>query len=383
MTRKPLLALAAAVVAFVTAGAAATAPRPGVDWPSFRGIKAAGVADGFPTLAMWDVPKKLRPNFLSSITRALMMLAVAGAAVVLSTVLSGLAAAASGFGVWAKIGGVAGATVLNIGIFLLAFRILTVAKVSWRDVLPGAIIAGVAWEVLLLSGTYLVGHQIKNASAIYGVFALVIGLLWWLKIGAQVTLYAAEINVVRNKHLYPRSMREPPSDADEVTLHRDRRPFRARSAGIDTDEEVGIVEERKAEATPEATPKEFEEQSTPQLVRSIASDTSTLVRKEVELAKHEITEGLVARIKAAGAFGAAGLFGFFGMLFGLIAAFAALTLVVAPWLAGLIVMGSMFVLAGGAAVFGLLRAKRPPLAPTETVRTVKEDVEWARAQLKR
>ena len=59
------------------------------------------------------------------------------------------------------------------------------------------------------------------ASAIYGVFALVIGLLWWLKIGAQVTLYAAEINVVRNKHLYPRSMREPPSDADEVTLHRE------------------------------------------------------------------------------------------------------------------------------------------------------------------
>ena len=170
---------------------------------------------------VWDVPKKLRPNFLSSITRALMMLAVAGAAVVLSTVLSGLAAAASGFGVWAKIGGVAGATVLNIGIFLLAFRILTVAKVSWRDVLPGAIIAGVTWEVLLLSGTYLVGHQIKNASAIYGVFALVIGLLWWLKIGAQVTLYAAEINVVRNKHLYPRSMREPPSDADEVTLHRE------------------------------------------------------------------------------------------------------------------------------------------------------------------
>ena len=143
------------------------------------------------------------------------------------------------------------------------------------------------------------------------------------------------------------------------------------------------MEERKAEATPEATPKEFEEQSTPQLVRSIASDTSTLVRKEVELAKQEITEGLIARIKAAGAFGAAGLFGFFGMLFGLIAAFAALTLVVAPWLAGLIVMGSMFVLAGGAAVFGLLRAKRPPLAPTETVRTVKEDVEWARAQLKR
>jgi len=133
----------------------------------------------------------------------------------------------------------------------------------------------------------------------------------------------------------------------------------------------------------EEAPREFEEQSTPQLVRSIASDTGTLMRKEVELAKQEITEGLIARAKAAGAFGVAGLFGFFGVLFGLVAAFAALTLVVEPWLAGLIVMGSMFVLAGATAVFGLARMKRPSLAPTETVRTVKEDVEWARAQLKR
>jgi membrane protein len=169
---------------------------------------------------VWDVPKKLRPDFMSSIVRALLMLAVAGAAVVGATVLSGLAAAASGFGVWAKIGGIVGATALNIGVFLLSFRILTVARVTWRDVLPGAILAGVTWEILLLSGAYLVGHQIKNASAVYGVFALVIGLLWWLKMGAQVTLYGAEVNVVRTRHLWPRGLRER-SEADEVTLRRE------------------------------------------------------------------------------------------------------------------------------------------------------------------
>jgi membrane protein len=169
---------------------------------------------------VWDVPKKLRPNFMSSIVRALLMLAVAGAAVVGATVLSGLAAAASGFGVWAKIGGILGATALNIGVFLLSFRILTVARVTWRDVLPGAILAGVTWQILLLTGAYLVGHQIKNASAVYGVFALVIGLLWWLKMGAQVTLYGAEVNVVRTRHLWPRGLRER-SEADEVTLRRE------------------------------------------------------------------------------------------------------------------------------------------------------------------
>jgi hypothetical protein len=53
------LFLATAIAAAATAGVlTAPAPRPGVDWPSFRGINAAGVADGFPTLAKWDVPKK-------------------------------------------------------------------------------------------------------------------------------------------------------------------------------------------------------------------------------------------------------------------------------------------------------------------------------------
>ena len=126
-----------------------------------------------------------------------------------------------------------------------------------------------------------------------------------------------------------------------------------------------------------------EEQSTLQLVRSIATDTGALVRKEVELARQEILEAVVARAKAVAAFGTAGVFGLLGLIFGCVAALTGLSIVVAPWLAALIVMGSLFGLAGIAAMFGLLRIKRPPITPTETVRTVKEDVEWARAQLKR
>jgi hypothetical protein len=125
------------------------------------------------------------------------------------------------------------------------------------------------------------------------------------------------------------------------------------------------------------------DQSTVQLVKSIASDTGTLVRKEVELAKQEILEAIVARAQAAGALGAAGVFGLLGLIFGCVAAIAGLSLVFATWLAALIVMGSLFAIAGLAAIFGLFRIKKPPMAPTETVRTVKEDVEWARTQLKR
>jgi len=123
--------------------------------------------------------------------------------------------------------------------------------------------------------------------------------------------------------------------------------------------------------------------STMELVRGIASDTSTLVRKEVELARQELLEAITARLKAAGAMAAAGVFGMFVLLFLALAAAAALDFVLPTWLAALIVAGGFALLAGPALLFGLRRMKAPSLAPEETVRTVKEDVKWARAQLKR
>jgi hypothetical protein len=45
---------------------------------------------------------------------------------------------------------------------------------------------------------------------VYGTLALVIGLLSWLYLGAQLFIYSAELNVVVAKHLYPRSMFPPP-----------------------------------------------------------------------------------------------------------------------------------------------------------------------------
>ena len=123
--------------------------------------------------------------------------------------------------------------------------------------------------------------------------------------------------------------------------------------------------------------------STIELVKDIAADTSSLVRKEVELAKQEVLEAITARPKAAGAMAAAGVFGLFMVGFLALAAAAALDIILPTWLAALIVAGGFAVIAGPALLFGLRRMKAPPLAPEETVRTVKEDVEWARAQLKR
>lgn len=134
---------------------------------------------------------------------------------------------------------------------------------------------------------------------------------------------------------------------------------------------------------PEAPSTPLEQQSTIGLVRSIATDGSTLVRKEIELARQELTEAIKARVVGAIALGAAAVFGLILVIFLGAAAAAALDLVFARWLSRLIVAGGFLLMAGIATMFGLRKMKKPPIAPEETKRTVKEDVEWAKRQLKR
>jgi len=99
---------------------------------------------------------------------------------------------------------------VNLALFLFAFKVLTSAALGWRQLLPGTVLAGVAWTILQVVGGYYVTHQLKSASQVYGTLALVIGLLSWLYLGAQLFIYSAELNVVVAKHLFPRSMFPPP-----------------------------------------------------------------------------------------------------------------------------------------------------------------------------
>ena len=125
------------------------------------------------------------------------------------------------------------------------------------------------------------------------------------------------------------------------------------------------------------------ERSIGELLRSIGTETSTLIRKEIELGKQEVMESLMARLQGAAAGAVAGVMGLFVLAFLGLAAAAALDNWLRPWASRLIVAGAYLVVAAGAGLFALRRMKKPPIGPEETVRTVKEDVEWARAQLKR
>jgi uncharacterized BrkB/YihY/UPF0761 family membrane protein len=101
--------------------------------------------------------------------------------------------------------------------------------------------AGVAYTGLLAVGTALVQHQLRHSQALYGQYAFVLGLLGWLFLVAQLTLYAAELNVVLARKLWPRSIVQPPlTPADEAVLRdiahqEERRPEQRVGVGFQPD----------------------------------------------------------------------------------------------------------------------------------------------------
>jgi membrane protein len=166
---------------------------------------------------VWNVPFRHRPNFVKTLLRAAIMLVVLGlitiAAAAAGSVGSGNDNALLSL-LWVAI-----SLLLNFLLFVLAFRILTSVDLSWGDVWLGAAIAAIAWTALQALGGYIVRHQLEGSTQTYGTFATVIGLLAWIYIGAQVTLLAAEVNVVKKRRLWPRAIVQPPlTDADARAL---------------------------------------------------------------------------------------------------------------------------------------------------------------------
>jgi membrane protein len=198
---------------------------------------------------IWDVPFKDRSNFFAQRLRGLAMLAILGTMAIASTVAAGFVGTAS-HGVAAVVGGVLVALAFNLALFMCAFTLLTSADVSWRELLPGVIVASVLWQLLQHLGGFYIEHTLKRTGPLYGVFALVLGLLAWLYVGAQMTIFAAEINVVKARRLWPRSVFSAP------LLEADKRALTA-SAEVEErvqEEEVAVsFEEDQASAAETAS----------------------------------------------------------------------------------------------------------------------------------
>jgi membrane protein len=177
---------------------------------------------------VWDVPRDRWPGGLAARLRGLLLLAVLGTLTLLSTALSAVGSSGAAPRVVLGLAAVAGSALLNLALFALAYRVLVATPLRWADVLPGAAVAALGWTVLQAGGGFLVGRRIAGASDVYGTFAVVIGLLAWITLGAQITLVGAEVNVVRARRLWPRSLFGGDGDGAETPPGSGRGEGRAR-----------------------------------------------------------------------------------------------------------------------------------------------------------
>jgi len=168
---------------------------------------------------VWNIPQNRLTGFFPRLGRSLAGLFTIGSAFVINAFVTGYAT--GGTASYAiRIPVLAGLLVVNAGLYFASFTVLTAKAVGPRGLLPGAIAGAVAFTALITIGTGLITHQLKNASATYGAFGSVIGVVAFLLLLAKLTMYAAELNPVLARGLYPRALPlgGEPTDADRQVL---------------------------------------------------------------------------------------------------------------------------------------------------------------------
>ena len=200
---------------------------------------------------VWNIPRRRRPSFWWRLARGLGALLLVAGELVAATVLAQLSIA--GPGLLRRVDLLGGSFLLNLALLLVIFQLLTGMAVRWRWLVPGAVVGALGWSVLQSVGVSIVDRQLEQANLVYGVFAVVIVLLGWLYLSSQLVLYAAEINVVLARRLWPRSLLQAPlTEPDRQVLtalarNEERRPEQRVQVSF-------LPEDGDADAQPPADP---------------------------------------------------------------------------------------------------------------------------------
>jgi len=181
------------------------------------GVTGLAQAGLFTMEQVWNLPGPARPGYLQRLARAVLFLCLLGGGVIVTTGLAYLTSYLQSWGHWSYLIYVVTAA-FGTGMYLGAFRARTPKGVPTRSLLPGAVTGGILWTVLQVLGAWLV-HHFLHSNSVYGVFATVLGLLAWIYLATEITVYCAEINVVLARRLWPRSIVQPPlTEADRASM---------------------------------------------------------------------------------------------------------------------------------------------------------------------
>jgi membrane protein len=168
---------------------------------------------------IWQVPRPHRAGFPKSVLKNLNLIVVGGVGTLGAATLSSVATSL-GHGASFKIFSSLISIIILFGTFLYVFRNGTDGKdIGYKDFLYAAGLSAIGFQVLQLVGGYYITHEMGNLKTLYSTFAIVLGLLAWIYLQAQIMLYALEAATVRSLQLWPRSM-----EGDKLTAQ-DKRAY--------------------------------------------------------------------------------------------------------------------------------------------------------------
>jgi uncharacterized BrkB/YihY/UPF0761 family membrane protein len=164
---------------------------------------------------VWNIPQHERTGFLPRLGRSFAALVTIGGAFLINAFATTYTNSTHG-NLLIYIPVLVGLVIINIGLYYAAFTLLTAKAIGPRGLIPGAIAGGIIFTVLITLGTGLLTHQLKHTSATYGAFGTVIGIVAFLLLLAKLSIYAAELNPVLSRKLYPRALPliKDPTEAD-------------------------------------------------------------------------------------------------------------------------------------------------------------------------
>ena len=177
---------------------------------------ARGVAGAmqFSLSSVWRVPPAKRPPFIKNLTRSMGIIAAGGAGLILTSVLSGFSVHVGNYAILKVLSSLLSFIIIWVTL-IYVFKMSIAGNKKFSDLWRGAAVAAIAIEILQLLGNIILAHQLRSLNTSYGVFALAIGLMFWIYLQAEVIVYGSEVDAVRHFRLYPRGITEP-SPADKT-----------------------------------------------------------------------------------------------------------------------------------------------------------------------
>lgn len=156
---------------------------------------------------LWQVPRNKWLGFPKSAVNSLSIIVIGGIGMLLAGILSSFAAGLGHSFIIRIISSLVSMTVILV-VILAIFKVgLATDKISKKALLISASTATIGIQILQSLGGYIVTHELKNLSSLYGTFALVLGILFWIYLQTQVVIYSVEVGIVYEMKLWPRSIK--------------------------------------------------------------------------------------------------------------------------------------------------------------------------------